>query len=194
MSLIVAVVALVLGGAVTPAEAADPAKARAHFQEGRKLYQVGEYRAALEEFKRAFLMNEDGVFLFNIAQCHRQLGDARAAVTFYRRYLAAVPGAPNRATVEKMIAELEGPPPAPAPSPSPPPVRVAEPPPARPPGLVVTSPPPPAPEEAGGGHAWWWVGAGVLVAGAVVAAVLLTRPGKPTGCSAGVDDCWSLAR
>ena len=36
---------------------------------------------------------EDPVFLYNIAQCHRLLGENAEAVRFYRRYLEAAPAA-----------------------------------------------------------------------------------------------------
>lgn len=106
------------------AAADDAANAAAHFKEGKKLYTVGEYRTALEEFKQAFLAKEDPVYLYNIAQCHRQLGDNRQAVTFYRRYLAAAPQDPKRAEIERMVRDLEAkaaatpemPPPAPGPA------------------------------------------------------------------------------
>jgi hypothetical protein len=115
-----------------PARAAeDTAAAVARFKEGRKLYQVGEYRRALEEFKQAYLAREDPVFLFNIAQCYRLLGESREALTFYRRYLGAAPEAANRPEVEKLIHDLESKsspvepaapaPTAPQPAPMPPP-------------------------------------------------------------------------
>src|SRR5204863_8107463 len=85
----------------------DPARAMAHFRLGNRFYQVSDYRAALSEFKQAFLLKEDPVLLFNIAQCHRQLGESKEALTFYRRYLAGVPEASNRQQVERLIADLE---------------------------------------------------------------------------------------
>jgi tetratricopeptide (TPR) repeat protein len=117
--------------------------AAAHYKQGRKLYQVGEYARALEEFKQAYLAKEDAAFLFNIAQCHRQLGATREAITFYRRYIKEAPAeVPNRAEAEKLVKDLEatlaqqpaaGPPPpeaAPAPAyPPPAPAYYASPPP-----------------------------------------------------------------
>jgi Tetratricopeptide repeat len=46
-------------------------------------------------------------FLFNIAQCHRQLGNKQEAIKFYRSYLRKVPDAPNAEEVRKLIASLE---------------------------------------------------------------------------------------
>ena len=82
-------------------------KARDHFQQGQRLFTVSRYREALEEFKEAFVAVEDPVFLYNIAQCHRLLGENGEAVRFYRRYAEAAPSAAERARAEKWIAELE---------------------------------------------------------------------------------------
>jgi hypothetical protein len=89
-----------------PAGAAD-GEAEAHYKKGRSLYNVSEYRSALEEFKQAYVLHEDAAFLYNIAQCHRQLGNHREAVTFYKRFLKESPSAPNRKEIERLIGELE---------------------------------------------------------------------------------------
>ena len=47
------------------------------------------------------------VWLFNIAQCHRQLGRNEEAVRFYRTFLSKVPNAPNQKEVRAMIVKLE---------------------------------------------------------------------------------------
>ena len=94
-----------------PAAAADDrVRAKAAFEEGRKLFQVGDYREALARFKQAFMYKEDAAFLLNIAQCHRFLGENKEALTLYRRYLKAAPegeGQEVREVVEKAIRELE---------------------------------------------------------------------------------------
>jgi tetratricopeptide (TPR) repeat protein len=85
----------------------DPIAAKAHFSKASRLYEIGDYRHAIDEFKAAHLAKADPVFLYNIAQCHRQLGEREQAVTFYRRFLASSPNAPNRSEVQKRVAELE---------------------------------------------------------------------------------------
>jgi tetratricopeptide (TPR) repeat protein len=97
-----------LGAAESPARAQDDvATAKAHYTKATRLYEVGEYRQSLDEFKAAHLAKPDAAFLYNIAQCHRQLGDLEQAVVMYKRYLAASPEATNRPEVEKRIAEIE---------------------------------------------------------------------------------------
>jgi tetratricopeptide (TPR) repeat protein len=77
------------------------------YTEGKRHYDLGEYNAALDAFKKAYLNYEEPVFLFNIAQCYRQVGDRQGAVRTYRAFLRNWPKAPNRATVERIVAELE---------------------------------------------------------------------------------------
>jgi tetratricopeptide (TPR) repeat protein len=182
-------VLLVFFAGPSPAAADDPAQAMAHFRQGRRLYQVSDYRAALDEFKRAFLLREDPVFLFNIAQCHRQLGEKRDALVYYRRYLTGDPAADNRAQVEKLIAELQealaGERSAPAPEPAPTPLLA----PAPAASLVTRAPPPAAPALYG--RWWFWAAAGAIVAGAVATTLLLTRQGGNPDCR-GISPCGTL--
>jgi tetratricopeptide (TPR) repeat protein len=103
--------AAVLCTAVAPAARGAPADARvraarAHYESGVAHYNLDEFAAALAEFTEAYRTKPDPSFLFNIAQCHRKLGDADAAVDFYHKYLRNLPDAPNRADVERLIAEL----------------------------------------------------------------------------------------
>jgi hypothetical protein len=121
----------------TTAWADNKQVAKQAYVDGKRHYDVGEFSEALADFKKAYLNYAEPVFLFNIAQCHRQLGDKPAAVRSYRTFLREFPEAPNRATVERIIAELE----APAiETPRPPPTVTA--PPRQP---VATSSTPPRP-------------------------------------------------
>jgi len=72
-----------------------------------RLYEVGEYEQALDEFKAAHVAKPDPAFLYNVAQCLRQLRQPDRALVMYRRYLAASPHAENRADALKRIAEIE---------------------------------------------------------------------------------------
>lgn len=86
----------------------DVVTAKIHYQKATRLYEVGDYRQALDAFKAAHLAKPDPAFLYNIAQCHRQLGEVEQAVTLYKRFLAASPNAANRTEVEKRVNEMEG--------------------------------------------------------------------------------------
>jgi len=89
------------------AHAEDKAKARQAFESATRHYDLTEYREALADFKEAYRNYPDPSFLFNIGQCHRQLGDKEQAIKFFRNYLSKVPDAPNRDAVRTMIGHLE---------------------------------------------------------------------------------------
>jgi tetratricopeptide (TPR) repeat protein len=95
---------VVLGGA---ARADDNGEAKAAFVEGRRLYTVGDYRGALEAFKASYLKYEAPDTLFNMAQCQRLLGNHGEAARMYRNYLDLSPSAPDRAEVQRVLAEEE---------------------------------------------------------------------------------------
>jgi len=87
---------------------ADAAQARVHFERGRTFFEVDEYRKAIAEFKAAHIEKPDPAFLYNIAECHRRLGEVADALVFYRRYLATAPqNDKTRALVDQRIAELK---------------------------------------------------------------------------------------
>ncbi len=141
----VAVVVLaVAAGLGAPARAADPRTeaAREHSRQGDAYYKLEKYTNAIGEYEQAYLSKPDPSFLFNIAQCHRLMGQGAEALKFYRRFLNdAPPNAPSRAVAEKHIRDLEdaaksttAEPPATAPA------AVTPLPPAAPPG----PPPPPS--------------------------------------------------
>ncbi len=104
----VLLVGLLLAGA-QPARAADPRldAARAHSQEGDAYYKLEKYAGAIAEYEQAYLAKPDPSFLYNIAQCHRLMGNGAEAIHFYRRFLKDAPNAPNRAVAEKHIRDLE---------------------------------------------------------------------------------------
>jgi tetratricopeptide (TPR) repeat protein len=103
-----ALIALALLAAAQPALADDGrAAARTAFSEGTHRYEVGDYAGALEAFKRSYLAYAAPDTLYNIAQCQRQLGQHAEAARLYRNYLELVPAAPDRAEVERQIAEQE---------------------------------------------------------------------------------------
>jgi tetratricopeptide (TPR) repeat protein len=98
---------IILALLVAPLARADKAAAREAYQEGSRYYDLAEYQAALESFKKAYLQYEEPSFLFNIAQCYRQLGDRNQAIVFYRSYLRKDPNSPRRKEVRDLIASLE---------------------------------------------------------------------------------------
>ena len=80
-------------------------KAKALFAEGNEHYNLGEFAQALERYKLAYRVKPLAAFQFNIAQCHRKLGQYQDAIAMYQAYLVGTPNAANKATIESLIAE-----------------------------------------------------------------------------------------
>src|SRR5207302_1640496 len=86
--------------------AANPQdEARELYKKGMTHYEIGEFDAAIEAFKRAYQLTSAPGLLFNIAQVYRMKKDPEQAVYFYRTYLRLMPDASNRADVEVLIRE-----------------------------------------------------------------------------------------
>jgi len=100
---------LVLCFTVSVASADDPATraARRHFDRGEKLFALGKFDDALDEYQKAFDAKPIPDFLFNIGQCYRNLGDYDQAIFSYKKYLKLEPDASNKTLVEKLIDDLE---------------------------------------------------------------------------------------
>ena len=79
--------------------------ARAQFDRAEKAFNLGHFDEALTGYQAAYEALPLPAFLFNIAQCHRNLRNREQAVFFYQRYLSLAPEAPNRGVVEELIAE-----------------------------------------------------------------------------------------
>ena len=94
--------------ASSPAFASDgEAEARVHFQKGMAAFELGKFQEALAEYERAYELAPLAGFLFNIGQCHRNLGNHAKAIFSFRLYLRKKPEARNREAVETLISDLE---------------------------------------------------------------------------------------
>lgn len=92
------------------AQLTDEAKAQARvkYNDGNVAYEQGDFRKALSSFNAAYQLAPLPGFLFNVAQCHRQLGSFERAAWFYRRYLSLSEKEPaNAAMVKDLIAEMD---------------------------------------------------------------------------------------
>ncbi|HZI15023.1 MAG TPA: tetratricopeptide repeat protein [Myxococcus sp.] len=152
----------------------DPeAVARRVFEQAQREYDLGNFEKALEGYSEAYRLVSAPALLFNIGQCHRQLGRYERAAFFYRRYLALEPDSPDAPMVTGLIQQMEAKQaesaqartPA-APTPLEVPLKPEAPPAAGRPSLLR--------------NGWFWAGVGVLAAGAATTAVLLTSgDGRP---------------
>jgi tetratricopeptide (TPR) repeat protein len=91
------------------ARAEDPAMraAKRHFDRGEKLFALGKFDEALDEYQKAFDAKPIPEFLFNIGQCYRNLDQLDDAIFSFKKYLKLEPDAPNKPAVDKLIEELE---------------------------------------------------------------------------------------
>ncbi len=157
------------------ARADDKAKAREAFRVGTQHFKLGEYEQALDSFKEAYRNYESPVFLYNIAQCERQLNHKQEAIRFYRQYLADAKDAQNRDEVQAIITKLQSaldeeraavnkPPQGPL-EPTPPPATTTTTTTTNGATLTATAPPPP-PEKTPVYKKWWlWTAVGVVAVG-----------------------------
>jgi tetratricopeptide (TPR) repeat protein len=104
--LTLAIVLLAQAARAEPVAGADVARAREQFRLGRDHYERGEFDAAAHDFEAAYGLQPQPLLLYNLGQSARRGGHPDKAVEYYRRYLAAVPAAAERAEVEGYIAEL----------------------------------------------------------------------------------------
>ena len=106
--------------AVAAPAAAEQEEARKHYERGMSRYALGEFDAAVMEFKEAYARTQAPGLLFNLAQASRLAKQYEQALHFYRSYLRARPHAPNRRDVESFILQIEPLVAAPSAPPSPP--------------------------------------------------------------------------
>ena len=173
----IVVLLLLLLGSPT-ARADNLSKARAHFARAETLYRLGKFDGALVQYQASYRQASLPRLLFNMAQCHRHLGQRKQALFYYtlfrddwkRRFPGTRP--PNDAEVMERIKQLQrelalsrGPaaPPAPAsppvvvkPAQRPTPVPDPPSPGARPPSAERAAPP-----ASRLRRPWAWVAAGV---------------------------------
>ncbi len=95
------------------AEAASPdraAQVRALASEAQVQYDLGHFRRALDLFEQVYQQKSDAhAILFNVAQCHRKLGELRAAADTYRSFLVkADAGSREAGLAQELLAEVEG--------------------------------------------------------------------------------------
>jgi tetratricopeptide (TPR) repeat protein len=164
--------ALLTLGIATPALGSDAeAEARVHFQKGMAAFELGKFQEALAEYERAYELAPLPGFLFNIGQCHRNLGNHAKAIFSFRLYLRKKPEARNREAVGTLISELEAKQRAEARrKKARVPVFVPE---SRP---VVPPPPPPPPPTPVYKRWWLWTLVVAAAGGAAVGIYFAARP------------------
>ena len=149
---LLAILALLFAATSARAEDLSTKAAKRHFDRGEKLFALGKFDEALDEYQKAFDAKPIPDFLFNIGQCYRNLGDYQQAIFSFKKYLKLEPDAPDKDKVERLIDALEekqergeG-------------QRLV--------GKKEEPPPPPPPSEHAPFYKKWWFWTGVAVVGA----------------------------
>jgi tetratricopeptide (TPR) repeat protein len=158
-----------VGPDAAAATTAAEAEVAEHLALGHRLYQRGQYQEAIVEYRRAYELRAEPRFLYEIAECYRQLGAADQALFYFDRYLASAPDAPDRDLVEDRMTELESSrarPLAPAPRPTLSPAVN---------GPDLTTPRPKSERRPTWKRWWFWTAVGVAIAAGVTAAALSNR-------------------
>ena len=179
---------------------ADSAEARQHYEKATAHFAVGEFAEAAGEYQAAFKAKPDPALLYDAAQAYRLANNPDKALILYRNYLQLYPNESNisevRAQIEKLkdaVAAAEKAKTAP-PTGTNEPKRIA---PDATPAETTTARPSSEPTNSIGSSSqaveaepparatpiykkWWlWTAVGVVVAGGVVVAVVLTT--QPSG-------------
>lgn len=83
------------------------AAAEDHYKKAIGLFNGDQFRAAVDEFKKAHAASPDPLYLYNIAQSFRFAGDAPRALDYYEQFLRAAPDTPLRSSVAARVADLK---------------------------------------------------------------------------------------
>lgn len=98
---------MLAAGAASAQGDSDVDRARFHFMAGRAYYDDARYPDAAREFEEAYRLTEHPDVLYNLGLTYERMGRARDAIDHYRRYLEAVPEAPEAAQIYDRIRRLE---------------------------------------------------------------------------------------
>ena len=175
------------------------------FERAQASFSQGKFDEARADYQAAYDVEPLPAFLFNIAQCYRNMGDYERAQLYFHRYTVRDPRGPNRPAAERLAAEMS---------------QLAE---ARrnqlgadsprgePAGASVTTPPlTPPPDQAAGNRqtsllavrdsgqpapasppiyrrGWFWAGVGGVVLLGAAAAALTMSTDQPQGTLSPID-------
>src|SRR5205814_6984591 len=87
----------------------DPAVelARSLYEKGQRQYDLGHFADARQLFESAYQAKAAPALLFNIAQCHRKLGDLRDAAALYSSFLRADPENRSAPLARDLLHQVE---------------------------------------------------------------------------------------
>jgi tetratricopeptide (TPR) repeat protein len=158
--------------------------ARTYFDAGRVAYADGDFERALDNFQHSYELSHKPMLLYNVGMALDRLRRDEEAIAAYEQYLQAIPTAENRPAVERRLVLLRqsvararaGKAPSAEET-----ARADLAPLARADGQTSSSQAPSAPDRPSSVpiyRKWWlWTSIGLVVAGGVVAGVLISKSG-----------------
>ena len=79
---------------------------QALFERAQASFSQGKFDEARADYQAAYDVEPLPAFLFNIAQCYRNMGDYERAQLYFHRYTVREPRGPNRPAAERLAAEM----------------------------------------------------------------------------------------
>ena len=99
---------------VAAPQAKPPGDARALFEAGQSSYKIGDFKAAIQAFEQAYVIDPRPALLFSIGQAHRRqyaidnrAGHVAVAIKSFKDYLAKVETGGRRADAALALNELQ---------------------------------------------------------------------------------------
>ncbi len=83
------------------------AQARERVNAAKVHFKLGEFEAAIADWKEAYRLKSVPSILFNIAQAYRLVGNYKQSKFYYNNYLTDMPNAPNKDEVARQLEQLE---------------------------------------------------------------------------------------
>lgn len=99
--------ALALLLAAAPALADDAAAAKKAAKAAKAAFDLGRFGEALAKYEEAYRLKAVPGLLFNLGQCHRQLGHTEQALHFFKQYLESGPPAAQAKATREVVDKLE---------------------------------------------------------------------------------------
>ncbi len=87
-------------------EAGNADEAKQLFEIGVELFKAGQFEAASKNFAMSYAFIPFPHLIYNLALCHKAMGQNEEALRFLREYLDTDPPSKERKEVQKMISEL----------------------------------------------------------------------------------------
>ena len=69
----------------------DREQAKEYFKKAEAFYKINDYEQALENYKQSYLLSQEPVLLYNMAQCYRLLGKPEDALRTYKTFVKDSP-------------------------------------------------------------------------------------------------------